>query len=311
MCNRCGTCVGLSEGKISFSDRTRKFVPVVSKELDDEKNRELLQYCSGNAFNFPEQNKRIYGTDGHHNIFTGAYRNIYIGNCTDEEIRRNGASGGILSAVLIWLLEKGKIDGAVVVGMSKEEPWLTRPFIATTKDEILEAAQSKYIITTTNEILPEIGDFKGKLAFVGLPGQVQSIRLLQEKGHPSVKNIEYLFGPFYGNTLHFSSVKSFLRSYGEKDYRKIKKLYFRHGEWPGNMRVELDSGRVLELPKFHANYLIPFHIVKNSLLCTDLSKEFTEIFRVVMPGLPYMKKEAKAFQWCWPAHIRDRRSLML
>ncbi|MEE4255687.1 MAG: Coenzyme F420 hydrogenase/dehydrogenase, beta subunit C-terminal domain [Bacteroidales bacterium] len=277
LCNRCGTCVGLSGGKISFSDRTKKFVPVVSRELDEAENRKLLQFCSGNAFNFPEQNERIYGKESHHNIFTGTYRNIYIGNCTDEEIRRNGASGGILSAVLTWLLEKGKIDGAVVVGMSEEEPWLTRPFIATTKEEILQAAQSKYIITSTNELLPEIERFKGKLAFVGLPGQVQSIRLLQEQGHSSVKNIEYILGPFYGNTLHFSSVKSFLRSYGEKDYRKIRKLYFRYGEWPGNMRVELENGRVLELPKFHANYLIPFHIVKNSLLCTDLSNEFTDI----------------------------------
>jgi hypothetical protein len=43
------------------------------------------------------------------------------------------------------------------------------------------------------------------------------------------------------------------------------------------MRVELNDGRVFELPKFHANYLIPFHIMKNSLLCTDLSNEFTDI----------------------------------
>lgn len=277
MCNRCGTCVALSKGKISFSDRTGKFVPQVNEKLDDDENEELLKYCSGKAFNFPEQNKLIYGDVGQHNIFTGTYQNIYIGNCTDEFIRRTGASGGILSAVLIWLLEKGKIDGAVVVGMSEEEPWLTKPFIATTKEEILRAAQSKYIITTTNEILPEIERFEGKLAFVGLPGQVQSIRLLQKEGHSSVKNIKYILGPFYGNTLHFSSIKSFLRSYGEKDYRKIRKLYFRYGEWPGNMRVELEGGRVLELPKFHANYLIPFHIVKNSLLCTDLSNEFTDI----------------------------------
>ena len=178
---------------------------------------------------------------------------------------------------MIWLLEKGRIDGAVVLGMSGEEPWLTKAFIATTKEEILSAAQSKYIISSVNEILPEMAAFKGKLAYVGLPGQIQSVRLLQEEGHPAVANIEYILGPFYGNTLHFSSIRSFLRSYGEKDYRKIKKLYFRYGEWPGNMRVEMESGRAIELPKFHANYLIPFHIMKNSLLCTDLSNEFTDI----------------------------------
>jgi coenzyme F420-reducing hydrogenase beta subunit len=95
--------------------------------------------------------------------------------------------------------------------------------------------------------------------------------------HPWVKNINYIFGPFYGNTLHFSSVKSFLRTHGEKDYTKIKKLYFRHGEWPGNMRAELSDGKVFQLKKFHANYLIPFHIVKNGLICTDLTNEFTDV----------------------------------
>lgn len=277
LCNRCGTCVGLSGGKIQFSDKTGKYLPYLKGDGEEELSRELLKYCSGKGFDFPTQNKLIYGEDTPHNVFTGAYHNIYIGHSTEEDIRKLSASGGIISGILIWLLEKGLIDGAVVLGMSEEEPWLTQPFIATTKEEILEAAQSKYIISSVNEILPEMGEFNGKLAYVGLPGQVQSIRLLQEANHPTVKNIEYILGPFYGNTLHFSSVKSFLRSYGEKDYTKIRKLYFRYGEWPGNMRVELENGRAIELPKFHANYLIPFHIMKNSLLCTDLSNEFTDI----------------------------------
>lgn len=277
LCNRCGTCIGLSGGKIRFSDKTGKYLPIIDKDADEKLGRDLLNYCSGKGFDFPKQNTLIFGDDTPHNIFIGAYRNIYIGHSNDDEIRPLGASGGIISAILIWLLKKGMIDGAVVLGMSEKEPWLTQPFIATSKEEILEAAQSKYIISSINEILPEIENFDGKLAYVGLPGQVQSIRLLQEANHPSVKNIEYLFGPFYGNTLHFSSIKSFLRSYGEKDYRKIKKLYFRYGEWPGNMRVEMENGKAIELPKFHANYLIPFHILKNSLLCTDLSNEFTDI----------------------------------
>ncbi len=277
LCNRCGTCVGLSKGKIIFGDRLGSYLPAIQEPLDEIEEELLFSACSGKGFDFPAERKRIYGEESQHHSFIGAYRNIYIGFSKDEEIRRNSASGGIITSVLIWMLEKKKIDGAVVLGMSKEEPWLTRPFIATSKEELLEAAQSKYIISAVNEILPEIEKFEGKLAYVGLPGQVQSIRLLQELGHPSVKNIKYIFGPFYGNTLHFSSVKSFIRSFGMKDYRKITRLYFRYGEWPGKMRVEFENGKAIELPKFHANYLIPFHIVKNSLLCTDLSNEYTDI----------------------------------
>lgn len=277
LCNRCGTCVGLSQGKIVFEDKTGKYTPRIVAPIDNQLADNLWNACSGKYFDFPKYRELFYKDASHFHTFIGAYEQIGIGFACDPNIRKVGASGGIISAVLIWLLRKKMIDGAVVLGMSEKEPWLTQAYIATTEEEILNGAQSKYIISSTNDILPEIEKFDGKLAYVGIPGQVQSIRKLQAMNHPSVKNIEYIFGPFYGNTLHFSSIKSFLRTYGEKDYHNITKLYFRYGEWPGSMRVELKSGRVIELKKFHANYLIPFHILRNSLYCTDLTNEYTDI----------------------------------
>ncbi|MCF8366032.1 MAG: Coenzyme F420 hydrogenase/dehydrogenase, beta subunit C-terminal domain [Bacteroidales bacterium] len=277
LCNRCGSCVGLSEGKIIFDDREGRYLPRMVAEIDDKTADRLWNACSGKDFSFPEYNAHFYSEASHFHEYTGSYENIYIGHANDEAVRRNSASGGIISAILIYLLEKGRIDGVVTLRMSHEKPWLSEPFIATTRAEIMEAAQSKYTISSVNEILPECEKFDGTLAYVGIPPQVQSIRKLQKINDPSVKNIKYLFGPFYGNTLYFSSVKSFLKTYGEKDFTKITKLYFRYGEWPGNMRIEMKSGRVIELKKFHANYLIPFHVLKNSLYCTDFTNEFTDI----------------------------------
>jgi coenzyme F420 hydrogenase subunit beta len=277
LCNRCGACVGLSEGKIVFEDREGKYLPKRMGEIEDKLADRLWSACSGKEFDFPEYRKYFLSDAPSHHEYTGAYFNFYIGHTNDQEVRRNSASGGIISAVLIYLLEKGEIDGVVTLRMSHEKPWLSEAFIATTPEEVLEAAQSKYTISSVNEILPEIQHFKGTLAYVGIPPQVQSIRKLQKANDPSVRNIKYIFGPFYGNTLYFSSVKSFLKTYKEKDFTKIKKLYFRYGEWPGNMRVELESGRVIELKKFHANYLIPFHVLQNSLYCTDFTNEYTDI----------------------------------
>ena len=277
LCNRCGSCVGLSGGKIVFTDREGKYLPSLTEDLTDKEHDRLLNACSGKNFSFPEYNREFYREASHFHTYLGSYESLYTGYTTDGNIRSNSASGGLISALLIYLLEKKKIEGAIVTRMSHDKPWLTEPFIATSREEILEAAQSKYIITSVNEILSESMHFKGRLAFTGLPGQVQSIRKLQKVKDPAVANIDYIFGPFYGNTLYFSSVRSFLRSYGEKDYTGIHRLWFRYGEWPGNMRVEMKSGHAFELKKFHANYLIPFHIVKNSLYCTDLSNEFTDI----------------------------------
>ncbi|MDP3463082.1 MAG: Coenzyme F420 hydrogenase/dehydrogenase, beta subunit C-terminal domain [Bacteroidales bacterium] len=277
LCNRCGSCVGLSSGSVVFADKTGAYRPEITGPVSDALADLLWEACPGKEFSFPVYRQKFYPDAPLFHEFIGPYHRIGIGYATDFSTRSKGASGGIISAILIWLLEKKMIEGAVVLGMSESEPWLTQAFIATTREEILAAAQSKYIISSVNDILPEMEAFEGRLAYVGLPGQIQSIRKLQSINHPSVKNIRYIFGPFYGNTLHFSSINSFLRTYGEKDYRQITKLYFRYGEWPGNMRVEMKSGRVIELKKFHANYLIPFHILRNSLYCTDLTNEFTDI----------------------------------
>ncbi len=277
LCNRCGSCVGLSDGAIEFKDKEGRYQPHFVKEISPENLSRVLTACTGKYFNFPEYRTKFYPQSSHFHLYSGAYESISIGHAVDENIRRTGASGGIISALLIYLLEQKKIDGAVVLRMSPEKPWLSEPHIATTKAEILDAAQSKYTISSVNEILSQTAQFAGRLAFVGIPPQVQSIRKLQSINDPSVKNIDYIFGPFYGNTLHFSSVVSFLKTYKIKDYRTITKLYFRHGEWPGNMRVETSDGKIAELKKFHANYLIPFHILRNSLYCTDLSNEFTDV----------------------------------
>lgn len=277
LCNRCGSCVGLSMGKIVFENREGKCLPVIKETISDDLAGRLWNACTGKEFNFPEYRKHFFSNTSHFNEYTGPYENIYIGYANDKEVRRNAASGGIISAVLIYLLEKKEIDGVITLRMSHEKPWLSEPFIARSKQDILEAAQSKYTISPVNEILHEAEKFNGRLAFVGIPPQVQSVRKLQKANDPSIKNIRYIFGPFYGNTLYFSSVKSFLKTYGEKDHTKIKKLFFRYGEWPGNMRVEMDSGRIIELKKFHANYLIPFHVLQNSLYCTDFTNEFTDV----------------------------------
>ena len=276
LCTRCGSCAGLSDGAVNMTDKEGKYLPVFPADLKPEIADRLWQACSARDVDFKALNQFCFGSS-ERDSYIGHYRKMGISFSPDSDFRRECASGGILSRVLIWLLEQGEIKGAVVTGMNPSKPWLTKTFIARDKESILRAAKSKYIITSVNEILPEIKAFDGPLAYVGLPCQVHSIRKLQHLGDPAVANIKFILGPYCGNTLHFSSIAGLLRSYGEKDYRQINSLSFREGEWPGNTCVHLKSGREIKLKKFHANYLIPFHIMKRCLLCTDLANEFTDI----------------------------------
>ena len=56
-----------------------------------------------------------------------------------------GQDGGLVSAILIWLLDEGYIDGALVSYLEGDgSTWKAKPGVATTKDEVLAAAGSRY-----------------------------------------------------------------------------------------------------------------------------------------------------------------------
>jgi len=269
-----GTCVGLSEGTLTLEDPDGDCRPVLTGKgpvpaICYEASPEVHP-------SYPEMNTHIFGSHMPRSLLLGDYRRLAVGHCTDERVRRNGASGGILTGILLHLLRTKKITGAVVLRMDPEHPWRAVPTIARTEEEILDAAQSKYVVSPVNTILDRLRKEEGPLAYVGLPHQVFAIRRLQQMQHPSVRPIEYIFGPFFGNELSGSAIDSFLRRNGARK-EDVASLAYRTGEWPGHMEIRLKDGRAFRMPKFHANYLIPFHITRNSLLSHDLTNEFTDL----------------------------------
>lgn len=276
LCTRCGTCVGVSSSQaIEFSDPLGQCIPEL-KQTAIRENEWIYHGCSGRYVPFPELSDFVFGRQPR-NKMLGNAQALYVGYAADPLVRRNAASGGMISAALIYLLDTKKIDGAMVLGTSETEPWRSEPKIVCTPEEVLKAAQSKYTIAPLNTILSQLKEADGRFAYVGLPCEVHAIRKLQMRDFPWMPKIAYVIGSFCGNTLHFSSVISFLRSHGLRDYRKVVSLKYRAGEWPGAMEAVLKDGRVFRLEKFYANYLIPFHIMSRCLLCADLANEFADI----------------------------------
>ena len=271
----CGTAVGVSEGTLQYEEV--RGVPTVVK-INNTKPVPKASYkgCPGRYCNFPELNDFVFRKQPE-NMLAGVVEKAYIGHATDESIKRNGASGGVITRTLIHLLETKKITGAVCLRMSKDKPWKAEPFVARTKEDILSSGGSVYSLTPTNTILSELTKEEGPLAYVGLPDQVAGIRKLQQLKHPSVANITYVLGPYTGTQMYFEAIRSFLRSHGVKSETEIVDLKYRAGEWPGYLQITLKDGRVLKAEKFYYNYLIPFFITKGCLQLCDFTNELTDI----------------------------------
>lgn len=274
LCLHSGTAVGLSDGTLQMHDEDGMCIP----EYIGGKPVPPICYEASPEIHasYPEMNEFVFGTQKPKSSLLGEYRRLSVAHVTDEEVRKHAASGGLLTGIILHLLETNRITGAVVLAMDKEHPWRAIPIIAKTREEILSSAQSKYVVSPVNTILGEIAKEDGPLAYVGLPHQVFAIRRLQQLNHTSVDPIKYILGPFFGNELYGSAVLSFVRKFGAK-IEDIESLAYRAGEWPGHMEVRLKNGQILSMPKFHANYLIPFHITQSSLLSHDLTNEFTDL----------------------------------
>lgn len=92
--------------------------------------------------------------------------------------------GGVVSALLVALLDAGQIDGALVAREDPEDTWKAVPFVATTPEEVIESAGSFYNQTLALGHL----DLRGydlppepRLVLVGTPCEVQGLRAMQAR----------------------------------------------------------------------------------------------------------------------------------
>jgi coenzyme F420 hydrogenase subunit beta len=277
-CTHCGACVGLHSDLLEFAETDRGPLPRARHALTPQQDASLAlawAVCPGRGVPYPELFAHLGGEPT--SWLLGPYRGLWIGHAAEEAVRRRGASGGVISRVLIHLLESGRVDGAVVLRQGVTAPEVASPVIATTREEVLAAAQSVYAVTPVLDLLPAMAAFPGRLAFVGLPEQVTALRLLQAAGHPAARKVVFVAGPYVGTNMYRGAVRAFLRAQGVPDEVAVTRLEWRAGEWPGHLRVETAGGRVLTAQKFYYNYLIPFYVSRQCQITPDFTNEATDL----------------------------------
>jgi coenzyme F420 hydrogenase subunit beta len=92
--------------------------------------------------------------------------------------------GGVVSALLIELLESGEIDGALVAKPSERELWKGVAHLAQTRDDVIACAGSFYNQTLALGHL-DLKKYdlpaKPRIALVGTPCEIQGLRAMQQR----------------------------------------------------------------------------------------------------------------------------------
>lgn len=124
----------------------------------------------------------------------GWVRDTYAGRLADNNERMLAASGGMTTAVLLTLMERGEINAAIVVHSLEKRPWY-RTTIAESREDILASRGSVYHVIDFSETLREvIRGSERRYAVVALPCVVKAIRLAQNRIPRLRRRIPFLLG---------------------------------------------------------------------------------------------------------------------
>ena len=278
LCTGCGTCVALCP--LSAIDMVKDdYKGVYVPKLDKEKCNQCgicYQVCPGHSIDFKQLNQDIFSRDPD-DFFLGNYLNCYIGYATDYDIRYNSSSGGIVTSLLVFALEEGLIDGALVTRMKKDKPLEPEPFIARTKDEIISAARSKYCPVPANIALKEILETDGKYAVVGLPCHLHGIRKAEIVNKKLKDSVVLHVGIFCAKTISFRGTEDLLHRKGIHK-EEIEELNYRGNGYPGGMLIKLRNGSrsFIALSDYYDTKFGLFPPLRCTL-CYDHSSELTDI----------------------------------
>ncbi|MEM2351183.1 MAG: Coenzyme F420 hydrogenase/dehydrogenase, beta subunit C-terminal domain [Thermoproteota archaeon] len=288
LCIGCGTCASACpKGAVSIKRHSWKgfYFPEIDQRLCNQCGY-CLQACPGGSVNF--QHLATEFLDGQSSDkLIGTFSQLYIGHASSFKIRYNASSGGLVTSLLCYALEHKIIDGALVLTMSESNPLETEPRIATTPDEIMAAAGSKYCPAAPNVKLREILAMPGRYALVGLPCHVHAVRKWQLIMPDLRSKIAFICGLFCANSSTYLGTEYFLKSHGI-DPRLVSEIRYRGEGWPGKIKVALRDGTIKFFPRpaseksWHRRALLisAFHydfIHPRCLLCPDQTAELADI----------------------------------
>lgn len=211
----------------------------------------------------------------------GRVTDISIARATDPMIRNSATDGGVVTALLVDLFQRGRIDAAVVA--KQVGPFQRESFLAATEDDIRSAAgfffDTAYGMKSVGDYystFSRIAEFnpllrKGfhRVAFVGTPCQIQAIRKMQTLSIYPSDSIKVCLGLFCsGNFMFGDSERNKIARLSGFQWENVEKINIKE-----DLIVHLESGRtitvLLDDLKFMKRHACHF--------CSDFSAEYADI----------------------------------
>ncbi len=278
LCHRCGGCVTFctsvnygalkldAEGTPGFADHDKciecGLCYSICPEIDE----------------YQEETREVAGWEPP----MGRVLETSLAQARDPLIRERATDGGVVTALLLHLFDRGHIDGAIVTrrtGSFQREPWL-----ATTRQEILDAA-GFYIDSSHgmnhfgrgySTFSPSVAEFrpmmqKGlrRVAMVGTPCQIKAVRKMEAMSIVPTDSIKYCLGLFCSGNFFFGEDEKWkLEQIGGFDWEDVDRVNIKD-----RFMIWLNSGEFKSIPLDQLDFMKRYACH----YCPDYASEYADI----------------------------------
>ena len=273
LCHSCGACHATCPvGAICFRETVGGHVlPTIDEQLCTECGL-CLKVCAGLAAN--HSFVQALPLDP----FAGVTLGSWIGRADDAKVYAGAQSGGVVSQLLIDLVESGMVDACAVVKMVPGNPPRPTAFLARSKQEILEAQKSKYCPVPILAVLREIERTNHRIAMVGLGCHFHGLSLMEKASIDVASALKLKIGLICEGTLTLAAVDYLLKTAGQRaaPTRLVFKDKRRTG-YPGDVTIENDTGDVSIVPKSERMAIKDVFTPARCRLCFDKMNVLSDV----------------------------------
>src|SRR4051794_35765078 len=173
MCIGCGACESAcSSKKLELVDLLEHGLRPVMKAGDCGSCSDCLDACPGLGI----AHAPTEADEGMINDLTeswGPVLEVWEGFASDPALRHGGSSGGLASALALYCIESGGMQGVVHVGADDEAQYKNKSMFSQSRDQLLAATGSRYAPASPCNHLEIIERATAPCVFIGKPCDVQ------------------------------------------------------------------------------------------------------------------------------------------
>jgi len=143
----------------------------------------------------------------------GAITGLWEGYACDTTIRFKGSSGGALTAIALYCLEKLEFHGVLQAGQNSKNPIYNETSLSQSREDVLSLMGSRYSPTSVCDGLDKVESAPNQCVLIGRPVDVSAIRNVMEYRPSFAKNVGVILSFFCAETPPTMATRELLKEF--------------------------------------------------------------------------------------------------